>query len=116
MWYPAKVTTPAEAEPVSIAQVKAHLGESGMSDEVAGRLAKTQRGYVEKYCGIYLAPQTVTVKCDGFLDLARLPIAPVNAVTTLAYVDLDGADQTIAGSVYELRADGPRSGRARASR
>ncbi|MEY9198680.1 putative phiE125 gp8 family phage protein [Sinorhizobium fredii] len=45
------------------------------------------------------------MKCDGFCDLERLPEAPVTSVSSIAYVDTDGAAQTLATSVYELRAD-----------
>ena len=64
------------------------------------------RNHVESYCDIRIGAQTIVAKCDSFNDLARLPDAPVTSITSITYVDTDGATQTLATSVYELRADG----------
>lgn len=105
MWYPARVTI-AGTEPITAAEVKTHLNASAMSDATANRLVKTERGFIEKYCGIFVAAQTVAANCDCFADFVRLPIAPVNSVSAVSYVDADGTTQTLPSTVYELRADG----------
>nr|WP_234844172.1 hypothetical protein [Sinorhizobium meliloti] len=69
-------------------------------------LVKSARDHIEKYCNVRFASQTVEMKCDGFCDLRRLPEAPVSSVTSIKYIDADGVEQTLADSVYELRADG----------
>ncbi|WP_234838944.1 head-tail connector protein [Sinorhizobium meliloti] len=69
-------------------------------------LVKSARDNIEKYCNVRFASQTVEMKCDGFCDLQRLPEAPVSSVTSIKYIDADGVEQTLADSVYELRADG----------
>lgn len=46
------------------------------------------------------------VLCDTFYDFARLPIGPVQSVSSVSYVDAEGATQTLSTSVYEfIKAD-----------
>lgn len=106
MWYPATVSAPT-TEPVSLTQIKAQLRvDSSDEDALIERLGKAARDHVEMYCGVRFASRTsVVMRCDGFDDFARLPEAPVSSVA-VTYVDTDGATQTLATSVYELRADG----------
>lgn len=107
MWYPATITTPAAADPVTLAEAKAHLRVDGtVEDSLITGLVASARDYVEAYTGIAIASRGITVKCDTFDDLAALSIAPVSAVASISYVDTSGATQTLAGTVYELRADG----------
>ena len=106
MWYPLKVTAPP-TEPVSTVEAKRQSNIFHDDDDalIDGYIAAA-RDHVERYCGTPLATQTVEVKCDGFCDFARLPSAPVQSVTSVVYIDTDGAEQTLAGSAYELRNDG----------
>lgn len=109
MWYPASVTAAPAAEPVTLAQVKHQCGvalSDTDSDAAFNRMIATERGYVEKYCGIKIVTQTLTLKCDSFCNFNRIPIGPLQSVGSITYVDVDGADQTLATSVYEVRADG----------
>jgi uncharacterized phiE125 gp8 family phage protein len=107
MWYPAAITTPATAEPVTLAQAKEQCRiDDADSDWLLNRLITAARNHVEKYCATRFASQTVTVKCDCFADMARLSEAPVTSITSISYVDTAGATQVLATSVYELRADG----------
>jgi uncharacterized phiE125 gp8 family phage protein len=105
MWYPAKVTTPP-AEPVTIAEAKRQCNVlHDDDDELFASLIAAARDYVEKYCGTPIALQTVEMKCDGFCDMSRLPVAPVSDVE-IEYVAPDGTTQTLPDADYELRADG----------
>jgi len=109
MWYPASVTTAPATEPVTVAQAKQQCGvaSSDKSDNDAfGRLIATERSYVEKYCGIKIVTQAVTLKCDNFCNFERIPAAPIQSITSITYVDVDGVSQTLDTSVYEVRADG----------
>lgn len=107
MWYPAAITTAATAEPVTLAQVKEQSRIDHADDDTKlERLITAARAHVEKRCAVRFASQTVTVKCDCFDDMARLPEAPVSSITSISYVDTAGATQVLATSVYELRADG----------
>jgi len=107
MWYPSAVTV-AAAELVTIAEARQQARSDTDTDLDAEltRLITVARNHVEKYCGIRIGSQTIVAKCDSFDDMARLPDAPVTSITSITYVDTDGATQTLATSVYELRADG----------
>lgn len=106
MWYPSAVTVAAD-EVVTIAEAR-QQGRSDIDTDLDAeltRLITVARNHVEKYCGIRIGQQTIVAKCDSFDDLARLPEAPVISISSIAYVDTDGATQTLASSVYEVRAD-----------
>lgn len=107
MWYPVTITDPASTEPVTLDEVKRRL-RVGFSDEDADiqLMIASARDHAEKYCNITLAEQTVEMKCDCWADLARLPVAPLMSVASIAYVDTDGVGQTVAVDVYEARLDG----------
>lgn len=106
MWYPARTTTPPAGEPVTVAEVKSHTYiDHDDQDAEIEMLVAAARDHVERYCNVKIATQTVDVKCDSFDDFAYLPIGPVQSISAITYIDTDGAEQTLATSVYELRAD-----------
>ena len=115
MWYPSAVTV-AATELVTIAEARQQArsdSDTDLDTELT-RLITVARNHVEKYCGIRIGAQTIVAKCDSFDDLARLPDAPVTSITSITYVDTDGVTQTLATSVYELRADDLDAASARA--
>lgn len=107
MWYPASVAAPSP-EPLSLEQAKAQLRVDGSEeDALISQLIAAARSHVENACGARFAPRSgVVLKCDAFADMERLPEAPVASVASITYTDTAGATQTLASSVYELRADG----------
>jgi uncharacterized phiE125 gp8 family phage protein len=107
MWYPASVTVAATGAPVSVDEVmlRLRIDATDDADDVALMIAGAT-GYAEKYCNTRFATQTVVVKCDSFSDFSYLPEAPIQSVSGITYIDTDGATQTLATSVYEVRADG----------
>lgn len=106
MWYPATVTVQPTAGPVTLDEAKARLNIYHTDQDADTQLIiDATLNHVEKYCGARFATQTVTAKCDTFADMARLREAPVQSVTSITYIDTDGATQTLATSVYELRND-----------
>lgn len=107
MWYAATVTTAASTEPISpdIAKQHARVDHTD-DDQVFSVLIPAVRAHVEKYTGLRFGAQTLTAKCDGFSDFARLPDAPAVSITSISYIDTDGATQTLSTDVYELRVDG----------
>lgn len=107
MWYPASITTPAASAPVTLDEVKLRLRIDAADDATdVALMISAATGHVEKYCNTRLATQTVVMKCDSFADFGYLPEAPVQSITSIQYVDTDGATQTLATDVYEVRADG----------
>ncbi|MER9170920.1 head-tail connector protein [Mesorhizobium australicum] len=106
MWYPSTVTTPATSEPVSLVEAKRQVRvDFDDDDDYLNGLIATARNHAEKYCGAYLATQTVTAQADSWCDLAHLSVLPVQSVTSLAYIDTNGSAQTVATTVYELRGE-----------
>jgi uncharacterized phiE125 gp8 family phage protein len=103
MWYPAVVTAQPATEPVTPDEVKQQCGIASSNasyDAMITRLIATERGFVERHCGIKLVTQTVSVKCDSFRDFRNLTIAPVQSIASISYVDGEGVAQTVASSVY----------------
>ncbi|OWQ91104.1 head-tail connector protein [Sphingopyxis witflariensis] len=105
-WYPVVPVAPA-VEPVSLADAKLQCRVIGTDEDDALDLyIASARAHAEAYCGAAFAERTLVARCDSFTDLARLPFAPVNSVTTITYDDMTGVQQTLSATVYELRADG----------
>ncbi|KAA3504368.1 hypothetical protein DXM27_03780 [Rhizobium rhizogenes] len=105
MWYPPKVTA-RTSEPVSLVEAKRHLNVFHEDDDtLIEAIVASAVDHVEKYTATAVAMQTIEAKCDSFADFAHVPAAPLTSVA-IAYVDTDGASQTIASADYELRADG----------
>ena len=107
MWRPVVVTVAASAEPLSTADLVAHCRApgDGTDDDLLDAYAASARAHVEARTGTRLVTQTVSMKTDDWADLANLPIAPVQTVSSISYVDTDGEVQSLPTSVYETRLD-----------
>lgn len=104
-WYPVAPVAPV-VEPVSLAQAKLQCRIIGTDeDDTLDLYIASARAHAEAYCGVAFAERTLAAHCDSFTDLARLPFAPVNSVTSIEYVDSNGDTQTLFASAYELRSD-----------
>lgn len=103
MWRFVSVAAPAE--PVTLEQARRQCNllsaETEFDDKLALLIAAARR-HVEKVCGLYFGSRAVVLTCDAFEDLCRLPVAPVSAITSIAYVDTAGAPQVVAPANYEL--------------
>jgi uncharacterized phiE125 gp8 family phage protein len=107
MWNEPTVTVAAAAEPLTTADAKLQIREvSSDYDALIASYVKAARAHVEAVTCTKLYTQTVSMKADSWDDLQRLPIAPMQSITSVSYVDADGATQTLATSVYESRLDG----------
>lgn len=109
MYRPVLVTAPT-ATPVSIDEVKAHVGAADFSDDDAmlTALIAAAVSHLDGWTGILgrcLMPQTWRQDYDDFRSCMRLPLFPVASITTLKYTDTNGAEQTIAGANYTLKND-----------
>jgi len=110
------VTAPT-AEPVSLADVKLHLRvDTTAEDDLIDGLVVSARDYAESFTRRAFPQQTWDLKSDGFPCAPEfyLPKAPCLSVTSIAYIDTDGATQTLATSVYDT--DLPTGPMARAGR
>ncbi len=109
MWNAPTVKTAATAKVITTDEMKARLRVDFLDDDsLIGALIDEVTAQAESWCGLFILPQTVTAKCDGFSDFASLPVAPLVEVAslTITYLDATGAAQTLASTVYELRVDG----------
>jgi uncharacterized phiE125 gp8 family phage protein len=107
MWYPHAVTIAPVSEPITLALAKAQCRVEGADeDDLIGGYVAAARSHVEAYCNSALVSRTVTVKCDAFCDFERFPLGPLASVSSVAYIDTDGAIQTLDAAVYEVRNDG----------
>lgn len=108
MWYPATVTVLPATEPVTITQARQQCAGSDPIADTAtlNRLIASERGFVEKYCGIKIVTQALSMKCDSFSNFERVPAAPIQSVTSITYTDVNGAAQTLNPAIYEVRSDG----------
>lgn len=109
------VTAPAR-EPIDLASAKVHLRvDTDDENTLIDGLIKSAREYVESATGRALLTQTWDLKLDGFwCGALELPKAPVSAITSITYLDMNGASQTWASANYltDLPA-GPKASKAR---
>jgi len=107
--YDIEVTAAAGAEPVSLAEAKAHLRVlHADEDALITRYVKAATSHLEGITGRALITRTLKLSCDAFPSDAReglpLRMPPVGAITEIRYFDFDGVQQTLdAGDYYLVR-------------
>ena len=123
-------TTDAASEPITSAEAKSHMRvDHNADDTLIAALIKAARQYLEEISGRALINQTWTLKLDGFPGCGKdrrnisplytsdryrwrsqlpiiLPRAPLSSVSSIAYVDEDGASQTWGSSNYVVDSAG----------
>ena len=100
-WLEVETTAAPAAEPIDAADVKAHCRIDGTADtEVVTALIKTARASIEAISGTRLITQTVKLRRCDFRDELRLPIGPVQSISSITYLDSDGVSQTLSASIY----------------
>lgn len=93
-------------EPVTVDEFRNHIKSDTDDDEIAlnGYLMAARRGMEEEYATA-LVPQTCVLRLDGFpiddrYGEIELRIAHVTSITSIQYIDTNGATQTLAGANY----------------
>lgn len=98
-----KVTTAPSVEPVTVAEAKTQLRIDGSSeDTLIGNYITVARQTLEVLMRRAFITQTITLKYDSFPTEILLPRPPAIAVTSIQYVDTDGATQTWSSSEYTV--------------
>ena len=101
-WLPVVVTTVPALEPVSIAEARAQCAvESDDFDTELTIYIVAARAQVESHTGTKLVTQTIVMQASCFSDLENLPTAPLQSITSVKYLDPQGAEQTLSTDVYE---------------
>ncbi len=103
---PVLVTAPA-AEPITLAEAKAHLRVDGSDDDtLIASLIGAARRHVEDLTGRALITQTWRLSWDDqFPAEIRLPKGSLQSVDEIAYIDTAGATQILDPSAYQVDAD-----------
>lgn len=97
----APTTEPVKPEDIE-AQSRVDLSdEPGLVDGYI--LAIRQKA--ELYLRRPLITQTWELTLDRFPAVIKLPLPPLQSVTSLKYIDTDGVEQTLAPSLYKVDAD-----------
>lgn len=104
MWRAPVVSSAAAVEPLLVDDMILQMNAQGtLDDELIGAQIAFARAYVEDYTGTRLITQTLTLRTDDWADLDGLPVAPVQSITSITYVDVDGTTHTLSATVYEAR-------------
>lgn len=104
----AELVTGPTSLPISIAEVRRSLrldNDQTEHDQLIDRLLRSGIGFVEQQTNRALVTQTVRDRfdvwpCDG--EVLKLTKGPVQSISSVKYIDTDGAEQTLSSSVYGL--------------
>lgn len=103
------LVTPATAEPVSLRELKDQCRlEADFTDEDSylQSLVAAAREYVEDVTWLQLMPASYLLTIDGGFPCRELylPKPPLQSVTSIKYLDSDGAEQTVSPGIYGVDA------------
>lgn len=94
-------TTKATSDPVTVAEVKARLRVVSSDDDATIALMISEAtAHVQELTGRQLMTATWAQRHDSFPSVFVLRVAPVASITSIKYIDTDGAQQTLDSSVY----------------
>lgn len=99
-----KLVTPPATEPISFADVQAHLRLSDDSEQaVVERIIRAAREWCEQYQSRRLVSSTWDLTAAAFPRRAIVPpFSPLVSVTSITYLDPDGALQTLDPADYTV--------------
>ncbi len=98
--------TPPATLPVSLSEASEHVRAVGTIDDVPlTQYLEAATEAVERATGRRLISQTwhLNTYADRVPWCIPIPLAPVSAVSSVTYRDLDGESQTLDPALYELR-------------
>lgn len=100
-WLPTVVSVAPASEPISATEAKlqARIDDTA-SDDLLTIYISAARQFVETYTGTRLVSQTVLMQGSSFDE--PLPDGPVVSVSSVKYLDPNGAEQTLSTDVYEI--------------
>lgn len=100
-----EVTTAPSVVPVTTAQIRTHVNQNHTDDDTyLDALVAAATRHVQKYTGLYLITQTLTIRYDEFPSSNGqivLPLAPVSAINSVKYLDQTGTEQTLSATLYD---------------
>lgn len=99
------VSTAAASDPISVAELKTHCRiDTDAEDDYISALisAATQDTQAVQWRQFVNATYTLTLSAFPVGDYIELPRPPLSSITSLKYLDADGAQQTWASSNYRM--------------
>lgn len=105
MSYGLAIVTPPASEPLTLAEAKAHLRiDHADQDGRINGLIRAAREYVERHTGRQLMQAEWNVTFDRFpcssAEELRLPLWPVQSISSIKYLDAAGVEQTWSSASY----------------
>jgi len=98
-----KLITAATALAVTLVEAKAHCRvDSSDDDTLITAMITAATEAAEQATGRAIMAQTWELTLDAFPAALELTHVPVDSITSVAYVDLNGADQTLSALLYSL--------------
>lgn len=96
------VSSDPATDPVTVAEAKSHMRvDTSDDDTLIEGLVTGATLYAQMYTGRAFVTQTLELRVDEFpATEIRLPKSPTQSVTSIQYVDTDGATQTWTSSEY----------------
>lgn len=101
------VVTPPSKEPLTIAEVKSHLGiTSNDYDSAISRRISAARDWVEIWTRRALITRTYAYKLERWprKAIVALPMPPLQSVSSVKYYDTSDTEQTLSASEYKVDA------------
>jgi uncharacterized phiE125 gp8 family phage protein len=96
---------PPIVEPISLQQAKDHLRETVSSqDSIISGYITAARIAAEDFMRRALVKQTHQLKLDAFRWTLELPVSPLRSVSSIQYVDWQGATQIVPAADYRVDA------------
>lgn len=109
MRYSLKQTVAPTTEPVTLNQARAHLRlTTTTEDGLIEGLIQVAREMAQTYTKRQLITATYTAKYRDFPDSEgsiQIPRTPLQSVSSITYIDNQGATQTLSTDVYEVLED-----------
>jgi uncharacterized phiE125 gp8 family phage protein len=91
--------------PISLDEAKDHLRVvTTDEDQYISSLCLAATDFAEKFQNRTFVKRTRTMVLDAFPTVIRPPWPPLISVTTLKYIDSDGAEQTLSNTLYRVDA------------
>ena len=102
-----KQTSGPALEPVTLTEIKKHLRVDILDDDdLIGWRIQQAREHAETFTNRQFINATYTLKLDSLPGgTIVLPRPPLSSVTSITYLDVDGASQTLAATLYDVDTD-----------
>src|SRR4051812_14255213 len=101
--YATRLVTAPNTEPVTLAEAKTHLRVTAADDDTyITALIKGARQHCEVVLNRALLQQDWDLFFDCFPDVIRVPMPPLQSITSVKYIDLSGTLQTLDPTGYAV--------------